>query len=104
MSASFAQDLHYGATLLQDGRGRFRLWAPAQNAVSVKFEDGPDVPMIGSADGWFEAVADCTAGSRYRYRLADGTMVPDPASRSQPDDVHAPSCVIDPRAYSWRYP
>jgi 1,4-alpha-glucan branching enzyme len=28
--------------------------------------------------------------------------VPDPASRYQPEDVHGPSVVIDPRAYSWR--
>lgn len=104
MSVGFAHSLRSGATLLDDGRTRFRLWAPAQKAVSVKLEDGPDVPMAGTPDGWFEAVADCAAGSRYRYRLADGTLVPDPASRSQPDDVHAPSRVIDPRAFAWRHP
>ena len=41
---------------------------------------------------------------RYRYRLADGMLVPDPASRAQADDVHGPSVVIDPRAYTWRNP
>jgi maltooligosyltrehalose trehalohydrolase len=103
MTVGFAFDLRFGATLLDDGRTRFRLWAPGQDAMSVKLEDRPDVPMIGCADGWFEAVADCAAGARYRYRVADGTLVPDPASRSQPDDVHAPSRVIDPRAYAWRH-
>ena len=31
--------------------------------------------------------------TRYRYQLADGTLVPDPASRFQPEDVHGPSAV-----------
>ena len=41
---------------------------------------------------------------RYRYLLGSGLAVPDPASRSQADDVHGPSVVVDPRAYRWRNP
>src|SRR5262249_52567680 len=41
------------------------------------------------------------AGSRYSFRTDGGTSVPDPASRSNPDDVHAPSMVIDPLAFDW---
>ena len=43
-------------------------------------------------------------GTRYRYRLADGTLVPDPASRAQADDVHGPSVVVDPRRYAGATP
>ena len=43
-------------------------------------------------------------GARYRYRLADGLAVPDPASRAQDRDVHDPSLVVDPRAYRWQHP
>ena len=60
--------------------------------------------MTRSTEGWFEADAPCGAGARYRYRLADGLAVPDPASRAQADDVHGPSLVVDPRAYRWRHP
>ena len=102
MSNHFARDLRFGACLLADGRTRFRLWAPAQDAVSVALEGGPKLPMARSPDGWFEAVAPCAATSRYRYCLADGTLVPDPASRLQSDDLHGPSVVTDPRAYAWR--
>jgi malto-oligosyltrehalose trehalohydrolase len=28
--------------------------------------------------------------------------VPDPASRYQPDDVHGPSVIVDPRSYAWQ--
>ena len=56
--------------------------------------------MQRDADGWHEhALAEATAGDRYRYRMPDGLRVPDPASRCNPDDVHGPSEVVDPRAY-----
>src|SRR6202035_1911467 len=77
---------------------------PAQETVSVALEDGSILPMMQRSDGWFEAVVPCAAGSRYRYRLADGMQVPDPASRHQSNDVHDPSVVIDPRAYAWHNP
>jgi malto-oligosyltrehalose trehalohydrolase len=92
----------FGTTLLRDAQVRFRLWAPAQESVSLAFEAGELLPMQRSSDGWFEAAAPCPPGTLYRYRLADGMLVPDPASRFQPDDVHGPSSVIDPRAYAWR--
>jgi malto-oligosyltrehalose trehalohydrolase len=102
--ARFGRDLPFGATLLPGGDARFRLWAPGQEAVALAFEQGALLPMQRSPDGWFEAVAPCPAGTRYRYRLADGTLVPDPASRFQPEDVHGPSQLIDPRSYAWRNP
>src|SRR5256885_12208979 len=99
MSEHFARNPPFGANLLPNGRTRFRLWAPAQEAVSVAIEGGPLVPMARSPDGWFEATAPCVARTCYRYRLTDGMLVPDPASRAQSDDVHGPSVVVDPRAY-----
>jgi len=102
MSGRHARILPFGAGIRDDGQTRFRFWAPAQETVSVAVEGGPIVPMARSPDGWFEAIAQCPAGTRYRYRLADGTLVPDPASRAQATDVHDPSVVIDPSAYAWR--
>ena len=51
--------------------------------MSVAIEGRYRVPMKPAGDGWFEAEATCGAGTRYRYRLADGTAVPDPAARGQ---------------------
>jgi maltooligosyltrehalose trehalohydrolase len=101
VSPDGAPSLPFGATVLDDGQVRFRLWAPAQEEVSVVFETGACVPMRRDGD-WFEAIAPGGDGTRYRYRLGDGTLVPDPASRFQPTDVHGPSEVIDPRTYTWR--
>jgi malto-oligosyltrehalose trehalohydrolase len=59
------------------------------------------LPMHPEAGGWWSLTTDrAAAGTRYRYRV-DGMEVPDPASRYQPDGVHAASEVIDPGAYRW---
>ena len=83
----------------------FRLWAPKYDDVDLVIETG-DEPvrhrMMGRAEGWKELlVPDATPGTRYRFGLPDGLLVPDPASRFQPDDVHGPSAVIDPSAFVW---
>jgi maltooligosyltrehalose trehalohydrolase len=92
--------LPFGAELFSDCT-RFRFWAPSQSQVSVII-DGDRKPMNQLDHGWHQYVAaGVRAGARYKYVLEDGTEVPDPASRFQPDDVHGPSEVIDPRAYTW---
>jgi maltooligosyltrehalose trehalohydrolase len=102
--SGFARDLPFGATLISSDLTRFRLWAPLQQEVAVEIEGQPAVAMTRSPEGWFETEAPCGAGARYRYRLADGLAVPDPASRAQADDVHGPSLVVDPSAYRWKHP
>src|SRR5438093_11985086 len=101
---AFVHDLPFGATLLGDGRTRFRLWAPAQQSVSVAIEGGKAWPMQRRSGGWFDSEVACGPGARYRYQLGSDLAVPDPASRAQSDDVHGPSVVVDPRAYRWRHP
>src|SRR5690349_21554164 len=93
--------LPFGAELVEGGV-RFRLWAPKRERVGLVLEGGPELPMRDAGAGWFELTTDAArAGSRYRYRVGD-LLVPDPASRHQPEDVHGPSEVIDPTAYEWR--
>lgn len=95
----------FGAQQMQDGV-RFRLWAPAQQRVSVVLGgSGPTLPMQAQEGGWHELVtAAARAGMSYQFALSDGTTVPDPASRFQPHDTKGPSEIIDPRAYRWSHP
>jgi len=102
MTAAFSRPLPFGATLIGESRTRFRLWAPAQRAVALLIEDRGAMPMTRSDDGWFTAEAPCGAGARYRYRLDDARLVPDPAARAQAGDVHGPSLVVDAGSYRWR--
>ena len=91
----------HGAQWGVDGT-RFRLWAPAQARIDVVIEGRDPLQMSQAGQGWHElVVADAKPGSLYRFRLPDGLLVPDPASRFQPEDVHGPSEVIDPGAFRW---
>jgi malto-oligosyltrehalose trehalohydrolase len=91
----------FGATVLDEGGVRFRLWAPGARRVELEL-DARRLAAVPDANGWCEwSVADAAAGTRYRYRIDERVSVPDPASRYQPDDVHGASAVIDPGAYRW---
>jgi maltooligosyltrehalose trehalohydrolase len=92
----------FGAARLAHGSVRFRLWAPAQETVWVALEGGALLPMEHAGDGWFQADADVPDGTCYRFRLADGQLVPDPASRQQSADVHDCSVVISD-AFQWQH-
>ncbi|RKP47444.1 malto-oligosyltrehalose trehalohydrolase [Trinickia fusca] len=109
----YTHPLPFGAQLLDTAssngsrpRTRFRLWAPSSHAVALEIEYESTtnvVDLTSSGNGWFESEFECGAGARYRYRLDDGLLVPDPASRFQPEDVHGPSEVVDARAYAWQH-
>ncbi|MGH8299291.1 MAG: malto-oligosyltrehalose trehalohydrolase [Steroidobacteraceae bacterium] len=97
-------EMPFGARLLPDGRVRLRLWAPAASRVDVVLDSSSrlSLPLERGADGWFELITrDAHAGSRYRYRIDGETLVPDPASRRNPEGVHGPSEVLDPEAFEW---
>lgn len=85
-----------------NGAVRFRLWATGQQKVSLRL-DGEETEMRPSGDGWFELTQNnVSPGAEYNYVLADGTVVPDPASRAQKGEVNGPSLVIDPESYRWK--
>ena len=51
--------------------------------------------------GFHTVEAQAPAGTRYFLRLSNGRELPDPASRFQPDGVHAASAVVDTRNFPW---
>jgi malto-oligosyltrehalose trehalohydrolase len=93
----------FGAEVREDGTTRFRLWAPGARQVELWLEESRRaVAMPRDAGGWAEYVTrEAPAGTRYRYRIDGELLVPDPAARFQPGDVHGASEVIDPLAYPW---
>jgi maltooligosyltrehalose trehalohydrolase len=95
----------FGTELSADGATRFRLWAPSTRRVDLELslcEVRRGLSMTALDAGWFEAsVPNAPAGTRYSFRIDGGITVPDPASRCNPDDVHAASMVVDPQAFDW---
>lgn len=98
--------MKFGA-VVEDRGTRFRVWAPKPRAVELVIVSPREqrLPMRDAGEGWREALVDGVgAGARYGYSLDGGPLRPDPASRAQPDGVHAASAVVDPRAFVWRHP
>ena len=106
--ASICRRAPIGAEVLADGRIHFRVWAPFCQKVEAVIE-GPAseakavIDLAAEPDGYFSART-CRAktGDLYRYRL-DGKekLLPDPASRFQPEGPLGPSMIIDPARFAW---
>lgn len=94
----------FGAVPNMDGTVRFRIWAPTSEhgQVALEREGHPSSLMEPEDDGYYQLTVPCAPGTRYRYRVAPGCVVPDPASRLQAGDVHDASVVCDTRAYPWK--
>lgn len=102
-AARRAHRMPFGAEVREDGTTRFRLWAPGARQVELWLEEpGRAVSMPRDAGGWAEYVTrEAPPGTRYRYRIDGTLLVPDPAARFQPGDVHGASEVVDPLAHGW---
>lgn len=105
MKAS-AHPMPFGANLVDGGGVAFSLWAPGIAQVQLEhgaFEQFVAHPMQCEPEGWHRLLLPTArAGDSYRFRLPDGQLVPDPASRFNPGDVHAASQIIDPTQYGWQ--
>lgn len=99
-------DMPFGARLDECGGATFRLWAPAAQRAEVAIETGSPEPELhpaeAKANGWWECrVPHARAGTLYRWRIDGRLLVPDPASRQNPQGPHGPGCVVDPKAFEW---
>jgi maltooligosyltrehalose trehalohydrolase len=97
--------LPIGAQVTETGT-RFRVWAPTAAQVEVVLFHGDSASarhlLAREAHGYWSAhLESIDAGARYAFSVDGGDLRPDPASRSQPDGVHAPSEVVDPLAFRW---
>lgn len=95
--------LPIGAEVVPGVGVNFRVWAPKHTAVDVVIEkDGSAHALQEERGGYFSGtVPGLASGARYRFRLGGGRLVPDPASRFQPEGPYGPSEVVDPSAYRW---
>ncbi|HWQ17536.1 MAG TPA: malto-oligosyltrehalose trehalohydrolase [Sulfolobales archaeon] len=79
------------------------MWAPYQNRLWIKIQGKGSYEMERGDKGYFTLeLCGVKPGDLYWLMLSDGSLIPDPASRFQPEGVHGPSSIIDP-SYPWRY-
>lgn len=88
----------------ENGACRFTVWAPKARTMQVRLlgAGGRMVEMEKLERGWWRASnVTLEPGTDYFYRIDGRIDRPDPASRFQPQGVHGPSRVVDPRAFAW---
>src|SRR4051812_33055402 len=95
--------LPVGAEVCRQYGVHFRVWAPRRKTVEVVMDRGRSLPLDSEGNGYFSGLASTvTEGMRYQFRLDNGdALLPDPASRYQPDGPHGASQVIAPDAFPW---
>ncbi|HEX4744104.1 MAG TPA: malto-oligosyltrehalose trehalohydrolase [Candidatus Limnocylindria bacterium] len=90
-----------GAVYEGGGRCTFTVWAPNAKRVEVRLGERIDV-LRPAERGYHTAILDdVSPGDRYAFVLDGRPERADPASRWQPDGLHGPSAVVDPRAFRW---
>ena len=103
--SSEARRFAVGAEPQPGGGVHFRVWAPAPESISLVIERNgqPQELRLETGPGGYRDVfvTDAAEGTRYWYRV-NGDLLPDPASRYQPDGPFAASQVVDPGRYVWR--
>src|SRR3954464_13544853 len=90
-----------GANHLGSDLCSFNVWAPGCEKVSVFFPEQEREVTLARTDHGYHCgiIEEAPPGTRYFFRLPD-KLRPDPASRFQPETVHAASQVVDP-AFKW---
>lgn len=102
MIDSFSQGAEVSSTGVH-----YRIFAPQARSVSVQLSEADgsvvrEVPLT-QCDRLFFHGHDPSgvAGELYKFQIDNGIILPDPASRWQPQGVHGPSMVIDPGTFQW---
>ena len=91
--AEYPWERPLGAWPRGDGTVEFRVWAPRAESISLRV-GGREVDLQDAGYGVYEAVTSAQAGDDYAYVLDGGRLLPDPASRWQPDGIRGPSRVV----------
>lgn len=100
-------EMPFGARLDPNGGATFRLWAPAARSLALQWQAGPGTEVqvteaAREADGWWRChVKQAREGSLYRWHIDGELLVPDPASRHNPEGPHGPSRLCEPRSFDW---
>jgi maltooligosyltrehalose trehalohydrolase len=89
----------FGAVPLSGGGVEFRVWAPSASRVVVRVRGGEhELEHVG--EGVYAAEVAAEAGDDYLFVLDGERVLPDPASRHQPEGIRGPSRVVDTSCFA----
>jgi maltooligosyltrehalose trehalohydrolase len=87
----------------QEDSVHFRVWAPSRKRVEVVLEGSQNIELEREPSGYFSGASDSARPEmRYQFRLdGDSKLLPDPASRFQPEGPHGPSQIVNSSRFAW---
>jgi maltooligosyltrehalose trehalohydrolase len=97
-------ELRFGASVRNGDNVEFRVWAPKITNLTVRILGAKiqTIPMTRTPDSEFVAtVPHLSEGMDYFYVLEGERERPDPVSRWQPQGVHGPSRIVNPKSFGW---
>ena len=84
-----------GMTLIPEVGARMLFWSPGAVSAQIEVEGRGLFSLEKKENGYWEGIfPEIIAGDRYMVVIDGVKKIPDPASLSQPDGVHAPSEVV----------
>jgi maltooligosyltrehalose trehalohydrolase len=92
-----------GVNFPETDKAEVLLWAPLAEKASIVLEAGAKtIDLEKEKLGfWHTTVSEIKPGDRYKFSIDGKDPLPDPASLSQPDGVHAESEAFDLKQFSW---
>ncbi|MFJ9559139.1 malto-oligosyltrehalose trehalohydrolase [Streptomyces fuscichromogenes] len=82
---------------------QFEVWAPQADRVTLHCDGATRaLERVPERPGWWAGEADAEDGTRYGFAVDDGSVLPDPRSRRQPDGPDGLSAVVDHGRHEWR--
>jgi maltooligosyltrehalose trehalohydrolase len=89
-----------GVNFIDTGETEIVVWSPLAKTVEVVAE-GKKIALTNDNGYWKNVTSEISPGTRYKISIDGAQPLPDPASLSQPEDVHGPSAAIDLKAFNW---
>ncbi len=101
--SAYVTPLRPGVTLNPDKKSIAAIvWAPFAGSIEIETHNEQRFPLGKSSYGcWENHNIALKAGDLYHIVIDGEKKLPDPASLSQPEDVHGPSQVTDLNTHQW---
>lgn len=90
-----------GVNFLATGEARIVVWSPLAKTVEVVADDDKKITLSNSLGYWSTTTREISPGTKYKIAVDGRDALPDPASLSQPDDVHGASMAINVKKFNW---
>jgi maltooligosyltrehalose trehalohydrolase len=89
-----------GVNFIATGEAEIAVWSPLSKTVEIIIEQ-KKIGLTNNVGYWTSITREIVPGTKYKISVDGNDPLPDPASLSQPEDVHGPSAATDLNKFKW---